>query len=111
MPIEPRPPALDVDRLLDDSGQVAWLDSRLAAQPGSLQVIAVSIQVDYNQLLRRITGRRICPVCQSIYNIYVNPPKRMDYATKMVRSSSSEPTIRKRSSRSACAPMRPSPRL
>ena len=25
--------------------------------------------------MRRITGRRICPVCQSIYNIYVNPPK------------------------------------
>ncbi|MGA7342538.1 MAG: adenylate kinase, partial [Terracidiphilus sp.] len=31
---------------------------------------------NYNQLLRRITGRRICPVCQRIYNIYVNPPEK-----------------------------------
>jgi adenylate kinase len=39
----------------------------------------VSIQVDYNQLLRRITGRRNCPVCQTIYNVYVNPPKRSGF--------------------------------
>jgi adenylate kinase len=55
--------------------QAAWLDGRLAAQPQCLPVVAVSLQVDYNQLLRRITGRRNCPVCQTIYNIYVNPPK------------------------------------
>ena len=57
-------------------GQAGWLDGRLAAQPKPLPVVAVSIQVDYNQLLRRITGRRNCPVCQTIYNIHVNPPKR-----------------------------------
>ena len=57
-------------------GQAGWLDGRLAAQPGTLPVVAVSIQVNYNQLLRRITGRRNCPVCQTIYNVYVNPPKR-----------------------------------
>jgi adenylate kinase len=61
-------------------GQAKWLDDRLAAQDethsGTLPVIAVSIQVDYNQLLRRITGRRNCPVCQTIYNIYGKPPKR-----------------------------------
>ena len=57
-------------------GQADWLDGRLTAQALGLPVVAVSIQVDYNQLLRRITGRRICPVCQTIYNIYVNPPKR-----------------------------------
>jgi adenylate kinase len=56
-------------------GQAGWLDGRLAAQGSGLPVIAVSIQVDYNQLLRRITGRRNCPVCQTIYNVYVNPPK------------------------------------
>jgi adenylate kinase len=26
-------------------------------------------------LLRRITGRRICPTCQRIYNVYLQPPK------------------------------------
>ena len=57
-------------------GQAGWLDGRLAAQTGGLPVVAVSIQVDYNQLLRRITGRRNCPVCQTIYNVYVNPPKK-----------------------------------
>jgi adenylate kinase len=56
-------------------GQANWIDGRIAQQAGSLPVIAVSLQVNYNQLLRRITGRRICPVCQSIYNVYVNPPK------------------------------------
>lgn len=55
--------------------QAHWLDGRLAARTDSLPVVAVSIQVDYNQLLRRITGRRNCPVCQTIYNIYFNPPK------------------------------------
>jgi adenylate kinase len=57
-------------------GQANWLDDRLAAGGGPLPVIAVSIQVDYNQLLRRITGRRNCPVCQTIYNVYMNPSQR-----------------------------------
>jgi adenylate kinase len=56
-------------------GQADWLDAHLAASENALPVIAVSIQVSYNQLLRRITGRRSCPVCKSIYNIYLQPPK------------------------------------
>src|SRR5215469_11946837 len=55
--------------------QAGWLDGRLAAQALSLPLVAVSIHVDYNQLLRRITGRRNCPVCQTIYNVYSKPPK------------------------------------
>jgi adenylate kinase len=55
--------------------QAEWLDRRLAATPGALPLIAVSIQVSYNQLLRRITGRRNCPTCQLIYNVYLQPPK------------------------------------
>jgi adenylate kinase len=66
--------------------QAEWLDSRLrdqqsdaarlAAGPGSgLPLIAVSIQVSYTQLLRRITGRRNCPTCQRIYNVYLQPPR------------------------------------
>jgi adenylate kinase len=57
-------------------GQAHWLEDRLAAQSGGLPVVAVSIHLDYNQLLRRITGRRSCPVCQSIYNVHGKPPKR-----------------------------------
>ena len=64
--------------------QAHWLDGRLDAanctDPAqSLPLVAVSIQVDYNQLLRRITGRRNCPVCQTIYNIYSKPPQRAGF--------------------------------
>jgi adenylate kinase len=55
--------------------QAGWLDGRLTNQTMSLPVVAVSIHVDYNRLLRRITGRRNCPVCQTIYNVFSNPPK------------------------------------
>jgi adenylate kinase len=59
--------------------QATWLDGRLAARTEGLPVVAVSLHVDYNQLLRRITGRRNCPVCQTIYNIYSNPPQRAGF--------------------------------
>jgi len=59
--------------------QAHWLDGRLATQSETLPLVAVSIQVDYNQLLRRITGRRNCPVDQRIYNIYTNPPQRAGF--------------------------------
>jgi adenylate kinase len=59
--------------------QAQWLDGRLLNQTQCLPLVAVSIQVDYNQLLRRITGRRNCPVCQTIYNIYSKPPQRAGF--------------------------------
>lgn len=59
--------------------QAHWLDGRLTLQTAALPLVAVSIQVDYNQLLRRTTGRRNCPVCQTIYNIYTKPPQRAGF--------------------------------
>lgn len=56
-------------------GQAKWLDAHVARESSALPVIAVSISVGYTQLLRRITGRRNCPVCGTIYNIYLQPPK------------------------------------
>lgn len=56
-------------------GQADWLDQQIGADAKALPVIAISIQVSYTQLLRRITGRRICPACGTIYNIYLQPPK------------------------------------
>jgi len=58
--------------------QADWLDQYLSGNDGPsacLPVVAVKIQVDYTQLLRRITGRWNCPVCQTIYNVYLQPPK------------------------------------
>jgi len=82
-------------------GQAGWLDGRLAAQGTGLPVVAVSIQVDYNQLLRRITGRRNCPVCQSIYNAFVKPPKRdgfcdLDGAALVQRADDTEKVFAER---------------
>ena len=81
--------------------QASWLDGRLGAQPDSLPVIAVSIQVDYNQLLRRITGRRGCPVCKTIYNIYGKPSKRdgfcdVEGAALVQRADDTEPVFEER---------------
>ncbi len=81
--------------------QAGWLDGRLAAQEQGLPVVAVSIQVDYNQLLRRITGRRNCPVCQSIYNVYGKPPKQdgicdLDGAALVQRADDTEKVFEER---------------
>ncbi|MBS1813763.1 MAG: adenylate kinase [Acidobacteria bacterium] len=54
--------------------QADWLDGHLD-KVGGLPVVAVSIEVGYTQLLGRITGRRTCPVCKSIYNVFTSPPK------------------------------------
>ncbi len=55
--------------------QARWLDGHLAGSaPSALPLIAVTIRIGYTSLLRRITGRRVCPVCQRIYNIYLQPP-------------------------------------
>lgn len=58
-------------------GQAEWLDAYLAsAKAGVAPLVAINIRVDEQELLRRITGRRICPVCKTIYNIYTKPPKQ-----------------------------------
>ncbi|HEX6771374.1 MAG TPA: nucleoside monophosphate kinase [Acidobacteriaceae bacterium] len=54
--------------------QADWLDAQLAASASRLPLVAVSLRVDEQQLLLRITGRRSCPVCKSIYNVYLKPP-------------------------------------
>ena len=81
--------------------QAGWLDSRLATQAEGLPVVAVSIQVDYNQLLCRITGRRNCPVCQSIYNVCFKPPAKdgfcdADGATLVQRADDTEKVFEER---------------
>ncbi|MGH9595604.1 MAG: adenylate kinase [Edaphobacter sp.] len=68
--------------------QATWLDAHLAADSllqgssttgsdfsagAALPVVAIHIIVDYEQLLHRITGRRISPAGR-IYNTYSNPP-------------------------------------
>jgi adenylate kinase len=82
-------------------GQARWLDAHLAGLSGVLPVVAVSLSVGYTQLLRRITGRRSCPVCHRIYNVYFQPPARDmacdDDGTQLVqRADDTEPVFEER---------------
>jgi adenylate kinase len=53
--------------------QAASLE-KLASEQGNT-IVAVLIDVPYDMLEKRMTGRRNCPVCGEIYNIYFKPPK------------------------------------
>lgn len=87
--------------------QAVWLDSFLKFEffdngmwPGWLPIV-IRIQVDYNKLLLRITGRRTCPVDGTIYNIYSNPPRvdeicDKDGAKLVIRDDDRDEVIRER---------------
>lgn len=45
----------------------------LAREQGK-EIQAIEINVPKDELFRRLTGRRSCPVCGEIYNIYSKPP-------------------------------------
>ena len=46
----------------------------LAARQGH-EIVAVLVDVPADVLEKRMTGRRTCPVCGEIYNVYFRPPK------------------------------------
>jgi adenylate kinase len=87
--------------------QAVWLDSFLKFEffdnriwPAWLPIV-LRIQVDYNKLLLRITGRRTCPVDGTIYNIYSNPPRvdeicDKDGARLVIREDDRDEVIRER---------------
>jgi adenylate kinase len=53
--------------------QAASLE-KLAAEQGH-DIVAILIDVPRDMLEKRMTGRRNCPVCGEIYNIYFKPPR------------------------------------
>ena len=53
--------------------QAASLNQLAAEQKN--EIIAVLIDVPVEMLEKRMTGRRSCPVCGEIYNIYFQPPR------------------------------------
>jgi adenylate kinase len=59
--------------------QAEWLDklleNRLFNNKHKIPPVVVNVAVSYNQLLRRLTGRRSCPSCGRIYNVYFQPPR------------------------------------
>ncbi|MGA2920141.1 MAG: adenylate kinase [Candidatus Sulfotelmatobacter sp.] len=63
------------------AAQAGWLDALLDDKlfdnswPTRVWPIVIRLDVDYNQLLLRITGRRSCPTCGRIYNVHFQPPR------------------------------------
>src|SRR6476660_3340223 len=87
--------------------QAGWLDAFLEheffdnAPRSKCLPIVIRIDVDYNKLLRRITGRRSCPVCGRIYNVYSQPPRvadrcDVDGSSLVTREDDREEVIRDR---------------
>ncbi len=64
--------------------QADWLDHFLTGElekvraSAKLPPVVIEIAVGYNQLLQRLSGRRSCPTCGRIYNVYFQPPRIAD---------------------------------
>ena len=87
--------------------QAAWLDAFLkfeffeSRKWAAWLPIVVRIQVDYNRLLLRITGRRTCPTDGRIYNVHFQPPRvaetcDSDGSRLVIRDDDREEVIRER---------------
>jgi adenylate kinase len=74
---------------------------QLAAEQHN-DIIAVLIDVPLEMLEKRMTGRRSCPVCNEIYNIYFKPPRYDNvcdfhpHATLVQRADDNSETVRAR---------------
>jgi adenylate kinase len=53
--------------------QAAMLEKLAVAQGNQIQAVLVDVPAEL--LEKRMTGRRNCPVCGEIYNVYFKPPK------------------------------------
>ena len=83
-----------------NTAQAEALDKILAGSNMPLTV-ALNIDVDLNDLLKRLTGRRTCKSCQQMYNIYFSAPKKEGICDKcggalFQRDDDKEATIKKR---------------
>ena len=68
--------------------QAATLE-KLASEQGK-QIVAILIDVPNELLVKRMIGRRNCPVCGELYNVFFKPPKNDNYCdfhpdTQLVR--------------------------
>ena len=73
----------------------AWLDGR------GIRELVIHLAVDYNIIIARLTGRRQCPKCGTLYNVASNPPKvdelcDLDGQKLIIRDDDREAVIRER---------------
>jgi adenylate kinase len=83
-------------RTIQQAGQMEGLLERL----GYGQVV-IHLQVDYNKIIARLTGRRQCPVCGTLYSLTSQPPRvenvcDLDGSALVVRDDDREEVIRER---------------
>jgi len=87
--------------------QAGWLDAFFEhelfdnSQGVRCMPIVVRIDVDYNQLVKRLTGRRTCLANGHIYNVYFQPPRvadicDVDGSPLIIRNDDREEVIRER---------------
>jgi adenylate kinase len=76
--------------------QAATLE-KLAKEQGK-QITAILIDVPHELLIKRMIGRRNCPICGELYNIYFKPAKNDNYCdlhpgTQLVQRADDNPNI------------------
>jgi adenylate kinase len=72
-----------------------WFEDR------GIREVVIHLVVDYNIVISRLTGRRQCPRCGTVYNLVLKPPQRdnvcdLDGETLVVRDDDSEQVIQER---------------
>ena len=73
----------------------------LLQQSGLGTPIVINLRLAYNVIVERLSGRRICPVCQRTYNLNSQPPRHdgvcdQDGASLQQRPDDCEEAIRER---------------
>ena len=63
--------------------------------------MVIHLEVDYNIVVSRMTGRRVCPSCGTLYNFLTRPPLRegvcdSDGSVLAVRDDDREEIVRER---------------
>jgi adenylate kinase len=71
------------------------------AEGRGLRLLVIHLKVDYDVITARLTGRRVCPQCGTLYNIRLKPPivpGRCDFegARLIIREDDKEAVIRQR---------------
>jgi adenylate kinase len=83
-------------RTIEQAGHLAgWLGGR------RIREVVIHLAVDYNIIIARLTGRRVCPLCGTLYNIASKPPKveglcDRDGTKLVIRDDDRESVIRER---------------
>jgi adenylate kinase len=80
--------------------QARSLDQLAAEQQNDIIAVLIDVQMEF--LEKRMTGRRSCPICNEIYNIYFKPPRNDNVcdlhpeATLIQRADDNSETVRAR---------------